>query len=95
MMKVKAGLEMIQSALPGLGVGTPLHTAALNAMRQLGKHLAQGSPTAGVQTTMLQDLLRRTMQSGMMQKIAGQRAQRRGGPEGASAPMPSPPMPGS
>lgn len=93
MMKVKSGLEMIQAALPGLGVGTPLHTAILKAMQQIGKHLAQGSPTAGVQSTMLQDLLRRTMQSGLMQKVAGQRAQ--GGREGGQAPMPSPPLPGS
>lgn len=93
MMKVKSALELIQAALPGLGVGTPVHTAALNAMRALGKHLAQGSPTAGVQSTMLQDLLRRTMQSSLMQKVTGQRSQ--GGREGGQAPMPSPPLPGS
>ena len=93
MMKVKAGMEMIQSALPGLGVGTPVHTAALRALQQLSRHMASGSPTAGVQSTMLQDLLRRTMQSGLMQKVAGQRAS--GGKEGGQPPMPSPPMPGS
>lgn len=93
MMKVKAGLELIQAALPGLGTGTPVHTAALKALQQLGKHMAQGQPTAGVQSTMLQDLLRRTMQSGLLGKIAGQRAA--GGKEGGQAPMPTPPMPGS
>lgn len=105
MTQVKAAVDMITAALPGLGAGTPLYTAALNALRQLSKHLAQGQPTAGVQQTMLQDLLRRTTQNAMFQKMLGQRgAQGQEGspdmsagttPQIAQAPMPSTPLPGA
>jgi hypothetical protein len=105
MMKVNSAVDMITAALPGLGSGTPLYTAALNALRQLSKHLAQGQPTAGVQQTQLQDLLRKTMQQALFQKILGQRAAQgqQGNPDqpaGASpqmaqAPMPSTPLPGA
>jgi hypothetical protein len=94
-MKVKAGVDMITAALPGLGAGTPVYNAALNALRQLSKHLPGGGPVAGVQSTMLGDLLRKTMQSGILQRVMSQRAQAQPGPEGAQPPMPSSPLPGA
>ena len=104
-MRIKSAIELIQSALPGLGAGSPIHTSALNALRQLSKHLAAGQPTAGVQQTMLQDLLRRTNQNAMFQKMLGQRgAQGQESspdmpagqtPQIAQAPMPSTPLQGA
>jgi hypothetical protein len=105
MAQIKAAVDMIQAALPGLGAGTPLHTASLNALRQLSKHLAQGAPTGGVQQTMLQDMLRRTIQNAMFQKILSQRSAQGqeanqdmpagASPQMAQAPMPSTPLPGA
>lgn len=105
MMSIKAAVDLIQSALPGLGAGTPIHTASLNALRQLSRHLAQGQPAAGAQATMLMDLLRRTQQNSMFQKILGQRASQGQAsnpdmpagqsPDMAEAPTPSMPLPGA
>lgn len=105
MTQIKAAVDMITAALPGLSAGTPLHTASLNALRQLSRHLAQGAPTAGVQQTMLQDMLRRTIQNAMFQRILSQRAaqgqqgnaeQPAGStPQIAQAPMPSQALPGA
>ena len=103
-MQIKAAVDMLNAALPGL-MGTPAYQATLNALRQLSRHLAQGAPTAGVQQTMLQDLLRRTTQNALFQKLLGQRgAQGQQGnpnmpagqtPQMAQAPMPTPPLPGA
>jgi hypothetical protein len=105
MMQIKAAVDMITAALPGLGAGTPLHTASLNALRQLSRHLAQGQPAGGAQMTMIQDLLRRTQQNALFQKILSQRAsqgqeQNQDMPAGTSpqmaeAPTPSMPLPGA
>jgi len=105
MMKVKSGVDLITQALPSLGAGTPLYNAALKALRDLSKHLAQGGPTAGVQQTQLQDLLRGTIQRALFSKIMGQRAaqgqeqnpnQPAGpSPQMAQAPMPSMALPGA
>jgi hypothetical protein len=94
---------MITAALPGLQAGTPLHTASLNALRQLTRHLAQGAPTAGVQQTQLMDLLRRTIQNALMQRLMSQQ-QGGGNPNapagpspqfGGQPPMPATPLPGA
>lgn len=105
MMRVKAAVDMITQALPGLGAGTPIYTAALNALRQLSKHLAQGAPTAGAQQTMLQDLLRGTVQRALFSRVLQQRSaqgqdQNPNQPAGpspnmAASPMPSLPLPGA
>lgn len=39
---VKLALEALQKALPGLPMGSPLHSAALKAVTDLSKHMAQG-----------------------------------------------------
>ena len=105
MMKVKSAVDMITAALPGLGAGTPLYTASLNALRQLSKHLVTGGPTAGVQQTQLQDMLRGTIQRALFSKILQARAaqgqesnpnQPAGpSPQMAQAPMPSMALPGA
>jgi hypothetical protein len=105
MMKVKSALDLLGNALPSLGAGTPIYTATLNAMRQLSKHVAEGAPTAGVQQTMLQDLLRGTIQRALFSRMMGQRAaqgqeqnpnQPAGpSPQMAQAPMPSMALPGT
>jgi hypothetical protein len=105
MMQVKSGIDLLTQALPGLGSGTPIYTAVLNALRQVSKHLVQGAPTAGVQQTQLQDLLRGTIQralfSRMMQQRAAQGQQQNPDqpagptPNMGAAPMPSMALPGT
>lgn len=105
MMSVKAAVDLITAALPGLGAGSPLYTAALNALRQLSRHLAGGAPAAGAQATMIKDLLNRTSQNAMLQKIMSQRAAAGQAtnpdmpagesPQMAEAPTPSMALPGA
>ena len=40
--KVKTGLEMLQQALPGLEMGSELHTAVLQAVGKISAHVAKG-----------------------------------------------------
>jgi len=93
LMMLKNAIDLIQQSLGGLDTGTPPHRDALNALRQLSRHIAQGAPTAGVQQTQLGDLLRMIMRSALLQKLRGQ--QGGGGGQGPQAPMPSTPLPGA
>jgi hypothetical protein len=94
-------LGMMQSALSGLQPGTPVHRDVLRALQSLSRHMAQGQPTAGVQQTQLQDMLRNVVRNALLSKIMGQQQQGQqrdqGGPAGAmpQAPMPSTPLPGA
>ena len=89
--KLSAAIELIQAALPGLGAGTPPHKDALKAVTALSRHLAQGSPTAGVQKTMFSDMLQGTVRNALLQKLqAGGQNQ-----PGQQPPMPSQPQPGT
>jgi hypothetical protein len=94
-------LGMMQSALAGLQPGTPVHRDVLRALQSLSRHMAQGQPTAGVQQTQLQDMLRNVVRNALLSKIMGQQQQGQqgspGGPAGAmpQAPMPSTPLPGA
>lgn len=93
-MQVKTALEMIQRALPSLPVGSEVHRDALNAVNRLSRHMPQGTPTAGVQQTMLQDMLRSTVRNAMLQRIMAQKGGAAGGGAPGS-PSPSTPLPGA
>jgi hypothetical protein len=100
MVKIKNALAMIESALPGLDRTTPLHQEVLKTLQRLGKFMAQGSPTAGVQQTQFGDLLRQLAQNTLLSRIKqmqGAGGPGQGGPPGAmaQAPMPSTPLPGA
>ena len=110
MTMVMNALGLLQQAITGLQVGSPLNRDALRALNSLSRHVGQGgAATAGVQQTQLQDLLRNTVRNALLQRIMGQQA---GGPGGqgqdaggpapgappgamAQAPMPSTPLPGA
>jgi hypothetical protein len=98
--------SMIQQALPGLQQGSQIHRDALRAVTALSRHVAQGQPTAGIQATQLQDLLRNVMRNALIQRMMGQQAGTQGPQPGAqpqnspvaaasAAPMPSTPLPGA
>jgi hypothetical protein len=90
---------MLQQALPGLQQGSPVHRDVLRALQSLSRHMAQGSPTVGVQQTQMKDMMRSLAQNALLSKIMGQQQQGggQGGPPGAmpQAPMPSTPLPGA
>jgi hypothetical protein len=94
LVKLKNAIAMITSALDGLDAGSPPHKDALNALRALSRHVAQGPSSAGVQQTQLMDMLRGTVKNQLLQKIA-QSQQGGGGPPGGSPPPPSTPLPGA
>jgi len=88
-MTIKSAIDMLQNALPGLGTGGEAHSAVLTAIRALSRHVPQGEPTAGVQQTQLQDMLRQTMRNALLQRVMAQQG-------GGQQPMsPSVPMPGA
>jgi hypothetical protein len=105
MTMILQAVAMIQQALPGLPPGSPIHKDALQAATRLSRHAGQGQPTAGIQQTQLQDLLRNVMKSALLQRIMAQKGQQGPQPQGpqgsplpgmaAAPPMPSTPMPGS
>jgi|SRR5882672_8073 len=92
LLMLKNAIDLIQQALAGLDPGSPPHRDALNALRQLSRHLPQGAPSAGAQQTQLGDILRMIGRSGLLQSLRGRQ---KGGGGGPPAPMPSTPLPGA
>lgn len=104
---VMQAIGMLQQALPGLQVNTPVQQDVLRALQRLSKHVPQGMPAVGVQQTQLTDLLKNVMKNALLARIMGQQGQQPGGgpaqPAGqsplpgaaAQAPMPSTPLPGA
>jgi len=89
-MQVKMALDMLQGALPQLGMGGDVHRDVINAINRLSRHLPQGIPTAGAQQTAAQDLVRNTQRNAMLQRIMAQMGQ-----GGGQQPQPSVPLPGA
>lgn len=95
--QIKLAAQMIQMALPSIQIGTPLHTSAINALRQLTRHIQNQAPL-GPQQTQLQDMLRMNMRNQLMSQIMqrqGGSAQPMGGGPPQQAPNPSTPLPGA
>lgn len=89
MMQLKAAIDMIQQALPGLPAGSEMHRDALQAVSRLSRHLPQGGPTEGVQQTMIQNLLRNQQRNAILQRVMAQQGQ------GPGPMAPSTPTPGA
>lgn len=96
--QLKIAVQMIQTAMPGLPMGTPIHTAAINALRQLTRHITNTAPL-GTQQTGLQDALRNNMRQQLMAQLMQRQQMGSGGGGGGSTapqpPMPSTPLPGA
>ena len=96
MTGVKLALEVLQKALPGLQMGSELHSAVMKSITDLSKHVAQG---ADDQSGMMQQLamLARAAQTDPARMAAmrsmGGGAPPMGGP-GGPPPMGGPPPPG-
>lgn len=101
-VRVGNAVQMLQSAMMMFPAGSPMHTAVLNAIRQLTRQMAHGGQAmVGAQQTQLMDMLRSTVRNALLQKIMMN--QQGGGAGGASpggggpnpAPNPSMPLPGA
>ena len=90
--KVAMAVDLLQQALPALGVGSEHHRAVLKAITDLSRHMGGqgGAPGAGAQQTAIQDMLRNTVRNAMLQRIM---AQQGGGATPGMAP--STPLPGA
>ena len=84
MSAVGAGLKALQMALPGLQMGSPLHTEVLKAVQNLSKHMAeQGQDQSG----QIQQLIAQARQA-QTQPPAAQGAMQSMFPGGGGAPPP-------
>lgn len=92
LMQVKMALDMLQNALPQLGMGSDVHRDVINAVNRLSRHLPQGIPTAGAQQTAAQDMVRNTQRNALLQRIMAMQGQ---GGQGGGQPQPSTPLPGA
>lgn len=100
MNKIMQALAMIQQAQVGLPPGSPLHKDVVDAVKRLSRHLPAGKPTAGVQLTGVQDMMKQIMSGGFLPQILQQLAKGGGGDGSAGAqpslaPNPSMPLPGA
>ena len=96
--QVKQALIMLETALPHIGIETPLHKAVMTSISNLSKHLGQTTSGQGqdqaLQQSMLRDLALRSQQMSPMLAAMQARGGAPGAPPGAP-PSPSPAMPGS
>jgi hypothetical protein len=90
-MTVKQALDMLQGALPGLGMGSDVHRDVIQAVNRLSRHLPQGIPTAGAQMSGAQDLVRNIKRNALLQQLL----QQQGGQGPQPQPQPSTPIPGA
>jgi hypothetical protein len=56
--KVKLGIEALQKALPELEMGTPLHTAVLKAVADIGKAVDKGADDQAAKVQQLMQMAR-------------------------------------
>lgn len=84
--QVKQALIMLETALPNIGLDSPMHSAVRTSINTLAKHLpATAGADQGIQQSMLRDLaLRQQQQSPMLAAL-----QSRGAPPGAPGASPS------
>lgn len=104
MMLLTQAHGLLTQALQNFPAGTPQWKAVHHSLGQLGKHMSQGAPGAGVQQTQLGDMLKNVVKNALLQKIMQSRSQAPGGggpgggdPGGSvpGTPNPSTPLPGA
>jgi hypothetical protein len=68
--QVRTAVEMLQTALPNLPVGSEPQKAVLDAIGKLSKQVPASAEIPGVQTTQLAGLQKKAQESQMLQEIA-------------------------
>ncbi len=85
MTGIKLGLEAFQKALPGIPMGSELHTAIMGAITKISKHMASGAGDANAQ---VQQLVAMARQAHAQPEKAAQMAGMMPGGGGAGASPP-------
>lgn len=88
MMMLTQAHGLLTQALQNFPAGTPQWKATHRAIGDLGKHMSQDAPGAGVQQTQLGDMLKSVVRNALLQKIMQSRGQG-GGPGSPSGGPPS------
>lgn len=70
MSKVRTSVDMLESALPMLELGTPEHKAVLKAITDLSKVVPPSEAIPGVQMTQLAGLQQSAQESAPLQALA-------------------------
>lgn len=71
MSKVREAINILQGALPELGLGTDEHKAVLNAISSISKYVSPSAAVPGIQKTTLQGLGQQAQQSAMLKNLMG------------------------
>lgn len=70
MSDVRNAVKMLETALPNVPMGTPLHTEILNTTKALLKHLQPGDASPGLDLMSLLQMARNNSQAQPMQTLA-------------------------
>lgn len=86
--QVRQAIQLLEQALPKLGIGTKQHEACVNAIKGLAKQYPAQDEVPGVQQTALLALQRQMREGGMMRQLMAQQGGGGGGgPPGGGGPM--------
>lgn len=69
MADVRNAIKMLESALPNVPMGTPLHTEILNSTKSLLKHLPESDASPGIDLMSLVNMARQASQAQPMQAL--------------------------
>lgn len=69
MSDVRNAVKMLETALPQIPMGTPLHAEILNATKSLLKHLHPGDQSSGLELMSLLQMARHAAQAQPMQAL--------------------------
>lgn len=75
MSKVRTAVQLLETALPGIPIGTSPHKAVLSAIQQLSKEVPSSEAVPGVQMTQLTGLAQQAQQSAPLQALMRQLGQ--------------------
>jgi len=89
MSKVREAINILQSALPELGIGTEPHKAVMNAISSISKYVPPSAEVPGVQQTALRDLAQNAQKNAMLKQVMSSLGGGNAGGGGAAQP-PSP-----
>ena len=70
MSDVRNAVKMLETALPAIPMGSPLHTEILNTTKALLKHLQPGDGSPGLDLMSLLQMARNNAQAQPMQTLA-------------------------
>ena len=87
LQKVKIALQALEEALPGVPLGTPMHTKLLGIVKELAKGLEEVHSDPALQ---IQQLLQMARSQGQQSPMAALQRMYPGGQPGASPALPPP-----